>query len=141
MGGLGKDHKLIVFCSCFIIDVLSPCFSSIERGSLKSLALNEQLRSLVTQRRKYYEWEALPIWHPSEWSQKIIFRFEHNLRFKNQIQCRWTEHVLNRFWDGLSLAWVTGSIWPAKQLSFIKGNTWLREYAEMIACSERVFWC
>ena len=54
----------------------------------------------------------------SEWSQKIIFRFKHNLRFKNQIHCRWTEHVLNRFWDGLSLAWVTGNIWRAKRLSF-----------------------
>ena len=55
MGGFGKDHKKIVFCLFFIIDVLSPRLSWIERGSLKSLADDEQLRLLVTQRRKYYE--------------------------------------------------------------------------------------
>lgn len=63
MGGFGKDHKKIVFCLFFIIDVLSPRLSWIERGSLKSLAHDEQLRLLVTQRRKYYEGEALPIRH------------------------------------------------------------------------------
>ena len=51
MGGFGKDHKKIVFCLFFIIDVLSPRLSWIERGSLKSLAHDEQLRLLGTQRR------------------------------------------------------------------------------------------
>ena len=49
------QKKFTVLCLCFIIDVLSPCLSWIERGSLKSLAPNEQLRLLATQRRKYYE--------------------------------------------------------------------------------------
>ena len=54
-GRVWKRPQKIVFCLFFIIDVLSPRLSWIERGSLKSLAHDEQLRLLVTQRRKYYE--------------------------------------------------------------------------------------
>ena len=91
----GKNHKKIY---CVMLVFYYWCFISLSFLDRKSKfeTFGPQLTTQVTcYSKEEVLWMTGSSNPTSEWSQKIIFCFKHNLRFRHQIHCRWTEHVLN----------------------------------------------